>query len=200
MAADIRFSTPRADALGLATARSASGLTVSRLPNGSIFEIGHRDDQGAVMINQVLGSPVGDGIGRIVLRRDADAPVTTIMGGEAESRLGAAEDGFLFEGERDGIGHSVELRLDPEIAALFFRVTLENRSGTPFAFDLVLAQDIGLGGRGFLMGSEAYASQYIDHHPASHARYGPVVMCRQNLKQGARNPWLAVGGLDGAAA
>ena len=34
--------------------------------------------------------------------------------------------------------------------------------------------------RGFLMNNEAYASQYIDHYIAGHARCGPVVMSRQN--------------------
>ncbi|WP_152971057.1 hypothetical protein, partial [Rhizobium ecuadorense] len=62
-------------------------------------------------------------------------------------------------------------------------------------------QDVGLGDRGFLMNSEAYASQYVDHHIADHETFGPVVMNRQNLKQsGARNPWLVQGCRDGAAA
>ena len=65
--------------------------------------------------------------------------------------------------------------------------------------DAILIQDIGLGDRGFLMNNEAYASQYIDHHIARHPRYGPVVMSRQNLPQGGRNPWVVHGCLDGAS-
>ena len=65
--------------------------------------------------------------------------------------------------------------------------------------DAILVQDIGLGDRGFLMNNEAYASQYIDHHIARHPRYGPVVMSRQNLPQGGRNPWVVHGCLDGAS-
>src|SRR5262249_10881249 len=62
----------------------------------------------------------------------------------------------------------------------------------------VLVQDIGLGGRGFLMNNEAYVSQYIDHHIADHARCGPVIMSRQNQAQGGRYPWMVHGCLDGA--
>ena len=65
--------------------------------------------------------------------------------------------------------------------------------------DAILIQDVGLGDRGFLMNNEAYASQYIDHNIARHPRYGPVVMSRQNLAQGGRNPWVVHGCLDGAS-
>ena len=66
--------------------------------------------------------------------------------------------------------------------------------------DAILVQDLGLGGRGFVMSNEAFASQYIDHHIARHVRCGPVVMSRQNLAQGAAHPWVAHGCLEGAVA
>src|SRR5207244_2185355 len=59
---------------------------------------------------------------------------------------------------------------------------------------------LGLGGRGFLMNNEAYASQYIDHHIAADPRLGPVVMSRQNQAQNGKYPWLALGCLAGTAA
>ncbi|MCX5512657.1 cellobiose phosphorylase [Kaistia algarum] len=192
------FTTPRDGQLGLATATSPSGLYISRLPNGSIFEIGHRGADGAVMINQVLGSPVHGGIGRLLLRTGGSSPlVAEIVGPAARCRIGAAENGFVFEGETEGIRHRAELVLDPEQAAFFWRVEIENGGDSALPFDLVLIQDLGLGGRGFLMGSEAYASQYIDHAPMQHPRFGAIVMSRQNLKQGSRNPWIAIGCLDG---
>ncbi len=65
--------------------------------------------------------------------------------------------------------------------------------------DAVLIQDIGLGGRGFLMNNEAYVSQYIDHFIAPHPRCGPVVMSRQNQAQDGRHPFAMHGCLNGAA-
>src|SRR5439155_1422402 len=66
--------------------------------------------------------------------------------------------------------------------------------------DAILVQDLGLGVRAFVTNNEAYASQYIDHHIARHARCGPVVMSRQNLAQDGKHPWVVHGCLDGASA
>ena len=60
-------------------------------------------------------------------------------------------------------------------------------------------QDLGLGERGFLMGNEAYASQYLDHFVALHPRINHVLMSRQNLSQHGAHPWTAHGCLEGAA-
>ncbi|NKJ37612.1 cellobiose phosphorylase [Rhizobium sp. SG570] len=196
------FQTPRREELGLTTLTNSAGLSVSALPNGTLFSIDFADQQGGVMINQVLGSPVYGGIGRLYLRVGGAKPETAeIVGPKAAVRFGHAESGLCWSGETAGIKHTVSLRLHPSEAAWFWQVSLENTTGTTLAADLVLLQDVGLGDRGFLMNSEAYASQYIDHHIANHAVFGPVVMNRQNLKQGGkRNPWLAQGCLEGAAA
>ena len=90
------------------------------------------------------------------------------------------------------------LVLEPERPAWVWRVEIENQ-GAARAIDAIFIQDIGLGPRGFLMNNEAYASQYIDHFIAAHARCGPVVMSRQNLAQDGRHPFAMHGCLDGAA-
>ena len=63
----------------------------------------------------------------------------------------------------------------------------------------MLVQDLGLGEPGFLMGNEAYASQYLDHAIVRHPRAGDVVMSRQNLAQGGTHPWAAHGCLERSA-
>ncbi|MBB5574330.1 MULTISPECIES: GH36-type glycosyl hydrolase domain-containing protein [Rhizobium] len=196
------FQTPRREELGLSTLSNTAGLSVSALPNGTLFAIDFADKQGGVMINQVLGSPVYGGIGRLYLRVGGSQPeVAEIVGPKAAVRFGQDEASFCWGGETAGIRHTVRLQLHSNESAWFWQVSLENTTGDALSADLVLVQDVGLGDRGFLMNSEAYASQYIDHHIAEHSAFGPVVMNRQNLKQGGgRNPWLAQGCLDGAAA
>ncbi len=196
------FQTPRREELGLLTLGNSAGLSASALPNGTLFSIDFADQQGGVMINQVLGSPVYGGIGRLYLRVGGTRPRTAeIVGPKAAVRFGHTEGGFCWSGETAGIRHTVSLRLHPSETAWFWQVSLENSTGAAIEADVVLLQDVGLGDRGFLMNSEAYASQYIDHHIAGHAVFGPVIMNRQNLKQGGgRNPWLAQGCLEGAAA
>ncbi|MCX5493867.1 cellobiose phosphorylase [Kaistia dalseonensis] len=193
--------TPREDDLGLRTISNAAGLTVSLLPNGAILSIEHRSASGRMMINQIAGSPIDGGIGRIMLRVAGAPPLAVpIAGAAAKARIGVGARSIAWDGETDGIGHRVTLALHPSEPAWFWTVALVNTRAAAAACDIVFVQDVGLGPRGFLMGSEAYASQYLDHHIASHPDFGPVVMTRQNLRQGDCNPWLAQGCVDGAVA
>ena len=190
------WTTPRDDSLGLSRIENGGGLSISALPNGCIFSIEHRHEGGAILINQLLGSPIGGSVQRIYLRIEGEAPFE-IVGPGANIQFGAGPDCFIWAGESLGVSHRVALFLDPDRAAWIWRVELENH-GRARAMDAVLIQDIGLGGRGFLMNNEAYVSQYIDHFVASHARFGKVVMNRQNLAQDGRHPFAMHGCVNGA--
>ena len=194
------WTTPRDNNLGLHRIENRAGLSISVLPNGCIFAIEHRREDGTTMINQLLGSPVDGGIARLYLRIGGAAPfLIQAAGPGAKGRFGAAGDRFVWEGETSGLRHRVTLSLHPRDAAWLWCLEVTNIGEAARTIDAILIQDIGLGDRGFLMNNEAYASQYIDHHIARHPRYGPVVMSRQNLPQGGRNPWVAHGCLDGAS-
>ncbi|MGH6839345.1 MAG: cellobiose phosphorylase, partial [Methylocella sp.] len=185
------WATPRDNNLGLHGIGNRAGLSISVLPNGCIFAIEHRREDGTTMINQLLGSPIDGGIARLYLRIGGAAPISVEAAGSgANARFGAAADSFIWEGETSGLRHRVTLSLHPRDAAWLWRLEATNIGEAARTIDAILIQDIGLGDRGFLMNSEAYASQYIDHHIARHERYGPVVMSRQNLPQGGRNPWV----------
>ncbi|MGH6853331.1 MAG: cellobiose phosphorylase, partial [Methylocella sp.] len=136
----------------------------------------------------------------LYLRLGGGAPITIEAAGPgAMGQFGATGDRFVWEGETSGLRHRVTLALQPRDAAWLWRLEATNIGEAARTIDAILIQDIGLGDRGFLMSNEAYASQYIDHHIARHERYGPVVMSRQNLTQGGRNPWVVHGCLDGAS-
>jgi len=194
------WTTPRDGDLGLTNVENAAGLTMSILPNACLFAIEHRQEHGTILVNQVLGSPIDGCIARLVLRVGGTEPIGfEIVGPHALIRFGAAADRCIWEGETRGLRHRVTLSLHPHDTAWMWRVDVENATSNDLPIDAILVQDIGLGERGFLMGNEAYASQYIDHHIARHERYGPVVMNRQNLAQAGRHPWVAHGCLDGAS-
>ncbi len=189
-----RFSTPRDDGLGLVRIENAAGLAVDVLPNGNLFAISHREKRGTIMINQVLGAPTAAGIGRILLRtRRRGAFVAPIVGG-GDCRFRPRRNRLRLAGSERPLFHRVTLALDADSAVWFWRVEITNRGDAAVPFDLLAVQDVGLGGRGFLMGSEAYASQYLDHHVETHAAFGPVVMSRQGIRPG-RPPSLAGAGL-----
>lgn len=191
------FETPREADLGLRRIENAAGLCISVLPNGCLFAIEHVLANGRTLINQIQGSSLGSGIGRLFLRVGTER-VATLVGPEARGRFAAADDRFVWDGTGDGLDTRVTLWLHPTLGFWLWQVEATNTGHTPFTCDATLVQDVGLGSRGFVMSNEAYASQYIDHHIAT-GPCGPVVMSRQNLAQGGAFPWVAHGCLDGAA-
>ena len=193
-------TTPRDDDLGLTRIANRTGLSISLLPNGAIFAIEHARASQKIVINQVLGSPVAGSMGRLYLRIGGEVPdALPLIGAEARCRIGAAADRFIWAGDRHGARHKVTLWLTPDLDAWFWRVEVLNRGDRELPCDAVLIQDLGLGERNFLMGNEAYASQYLDHFVADHGALGPVLMSRQNLSQDGGNPWAAHGCLEGTA-
>lgn len=187
---DRSFQMPRRDELGLFTISNGSGLSISALPNGPLFAIEYADDKGSVQVNQIQGSPLAGGVGRLYLRIGGAAPeVVELVGPRANGSFGHDATSLSWSGKTGDIGYNVRLELHPSETAWFWRASIRHLKDGTLPVDLVLIQDVGLGDRGFLMNSEAYASQYVDHHIADHETFGPVVMNRQNLKQsGARNP------------
>jgi len=193
------WKTPRDVDLGLQRIGNRAGLSISVLPNGCVFAIEHSGLDGATIINQLLGSPVDGAIARIYMRLEGEAPLPLQAAGpSANVRFGAIVDRFVWEGETRDIRHRLTLSLHPRDTAWLWNLEVTNTGDAARSLDAILIQDIGLGERGFLMNNEAYASQYIDHYVARHPVCGPVVMSRQNLAQGGRNPWVAHGCLDGA--
>ncbi len=197
-----KLQMPRRDDLGLLTIANGSGLSISALPNGTLFSIDYGDSLGSVQINQIQGSPLAGSVGRLYLRVGGKTPmVAEIVGPRAQGKFGHGEAGLSWSGDVAAIHYEVSLVLAASETTWFWHVTLTHSGAEKLPADLVLVQDIGLGDRGFLMNSEAYASQYVDHHIAEHSVFGPVVFNRQNLKQGGgRNPWLAQGCLQGVSA
>jgi cellobiose phosphorylase len=194
------WTTPRDADLGLLALESPSGLVARVLPNGCLFALEHVEGERRIMLNQVLGSPLGGSIGRIVLRRHGPAPAMAVLVGPGvRGELGADAHRIVWTGRDLGIGWTVTLALAPDRPAWLWRVTLERHEPGAATVDVLMAQDLGLGHRGFLMSNEAFASQYIDHHIEQHPTFGPVVMSRQALAQDGRYPWVALACLEGAA-
>ena len=154
-----------------------------------VFAIEHRSHNSAILINQVLASPIDGGIGRILLRTGGARPNNIeAVGPHANVRLGVADNRVDWEGVTSGIRHRVTLSLLADKTAWIWCVEATNAGEVAVPIDAILVQDLGLGARVFVTNNEAYASQYIDHHIARHARCGPIVMRRQNLAQDGTQP------------
>jgi 1,2-beta-oligoglucan phosphorylase len=193
-------TTPRRDELDLVTIVNRTGLSVSLLPTGAVFAIEHERDGRRILVNQVLGSPVAGGMGQMFIRvGDAQASLVAVAGAQAQGRIGHADDRFVWEGTGAGLHWRTILWLHASSNVWLWRVEVVNRRDVETACDAIFIQDLGLGEQGFLMGNEAYASQYLDHFIAHHPRLNSVLMTRQNLAQGEAHPWISHGCLEGAA-
>ncbi|MFT3973244.1 MAG: hypothetical protein QM699_07290 [Amaricoccus sp.] len=202
MAAIRTFETPRESGLGLRRIESPSGVAAALLPNGCLFALEHRGASTRTLVSQIEGSGLDGGIGRLFLRvgpGGAGAEVVEVVGPGARVEIAAGDDRFVWRGETAGLRHRVTLWLHPARAVWLWRVEVSNARAEAATCDATLLQDLGIGGRGFVLSNEAYASQYIDHHPTRHPACGWVVMSRQNLAQGGAHPWVAHGCREGAA-
>lgn len=194
-----RMKTPRREDLGLVHIANRSGVAINFLPSGAVFSIEHLRPGGAVMVNQLLASPIAGEMSGLYLRIDGRAGLVPITGARSRGQFGVADDRAVWEGANNGLRHRVTLWLHPEEDIWFWRVEATNAGDVAISCDCVFTQDLGLGSPGFVMNNEAYASQYIDHFAAESAPRGFVVMSRQNLSQHGAHPWIAHGCIEGAA-
>ncbi len=193
------FTTPRESDVGLRRIANGSGLSAAVLPNGTIFGVEHADGDKRIQVNQVLGSPLQGGIGRMLLRIGGARPRNVeLVGPTAGGEVGVGDDRIVWSGGATaGIRTRVTLWLAPADNVWLWRVAVTSETALPC--DVLLVQDIGLGERGFLMNNEAFGSQYTDHHVEQDDALGAVLMSRQNLAMhGSRHPWAMHGCLDGA--
>ncbi|HEY3334316.1 MAG TPA: hypothetical protein VGK16_03690 [Candidatus Limnocylindrales bacterium] len=179
--------------------RNTSGLSIELLENGSVFAIRH----GETLVNQVLGSPEGGGLGNVYLRRRTRSGVehVPIVGPSSTSRFSAAAggNGARWSGSFDGLDYSCTLRLAPADPTWFWTIEVRNATGRRLAVDGVLAQDLGLAHESAVRSSEAYTSQYIDHTVLYDEALGWLLCSRQNVPQAGATPWVMHGCLTGAA-
>ncbi|CAN5138338.1 hypothetical protein BH24CHL7_BH24CHL7_00050 [soil metagenome] len=180
-----------------AKVENEAGISIELLTNGSVHAIRHGD----VLINQVLGSPLEGGIGNLYLRRLRREGISSfpVLGPASLSRFRASDDGAAWEGSIDGLDYSCALRLDPTEPTWFWTVRLTNGGRRRRAFDVVLAQDLGIANEAAVRSSELYTSQYIDHTVLEDQDLGYLICSRQNLPQAEKFPWIMHGCLEGAA-
>ena len=62
------FRLPLEHELGQHRITNSSGVEIGVLPNGCVFAIEHALGEERTLLNQVFGSPLGSGIGRLLLR------------------------------------------------------------------------------------------------------------------------------------
>lgn len=133
------FPMPRREQLGLVTINNGSGLSISALPNGTLFAIEYADALGSVQINQIQGSPLVGGIGRLYLRVGGAKPdVVEIVGPRANGSFGHDATTLSWSGKTGHLSYNVRLELHPVETAWFWRVSVQHLKDGTLPVDLVL--------------------------------------------------------------
>jgi cellobiose phosphorylase len=171
---------------------SPSGLSVQMNANGSVRRMDHRD----IILNLFLGNAVEGGPANLYLRRHgAQLEAVPLLGPGSPATLRRDERGLTASGVWRDIRVSVSLILAQSAPAWFWHVALENAGERAEVLDLIYTQDLALAHYGLVRLNEYYVSQYVDHTPLTHPRWGVVLASRQNLSMGGRNPWCVIGAL-----
>ncbi|MFZ4396851.1 MAG: GH36-type glycosyl hydrolase domain-containing protein [Kiritimatiellia bacterium] len=175
-----------------------SGLRIQLRPDGEIFALRH----GATLLNQIIPTPAECGMRRLVLRaRNTDPFHIVNLTGPASVLSQITARQVCWAGHTTDWEHTVLLTLHPAHAGWTWQVRIRNQAPQARTFDLLHGQDLGLADEAGVRGNEAYLSQYIDHFPVPHPRWGTVLLARQNMPQAANaHPWLAQGCLTGSVA
>ena len=178
---------------------SVSGLRAQLLPSGALFALRHRE----TLINQFLPGPAEDGLFRLLVRwfdaTGTPAGWSPLIGPGLEFGTDGRSAHWRTLSPAS-LDCTTTLTLHPEKSAWAWRVQICNAGPAPRQLDVLHAQDLGLADTGAVRNNEAYVSQYLDLLPIHDARFGPVILVRQNQAMaGGRRPWLALACAEGAA-
>ncbi|ACB77493.1 GH36-type glycosyl hydrolase domain-containing protein [Opitutus terrae] len=208
-----RFATAAASGFGLVELRTHSPLIAQVLPSGALFAFRHD----TLLLNQLLPGPAEDGLARLLLRWRAAGDETGSARSDGAARQPACwapliGSGVSFARLDDttavwqteplpGLACETRLTLHPSLPAWAWRIRLRNQTPHALRLDALHAQDLGLADEAAVRNNEAYTSQYIDLLPIADEQLGWVVLARQNQPaSGGRQPWLALGCLQGGSA
>ncbi|MHC1707839.1 MAG: hypothetical protein AB9842_09990 [Bacteroidales bacterium] len=176
--------------------KNSGGLVVNLLENGLIESM----ESGPVRIGLNPVTSYSKSGPNIYLRtRGRHNEFTALLGPESNSVFIESVDGFVAKGSWKDLEYTCTLQLSEESSSWQWQVELLNSSGSTLEIDLVCVQDVGLKQASGGLMNEYYVSQYIERHILTDDLYGPVICCRQNMKEAGGHPWMMLACKNGAA-
>ena len=176
---------------------NAHGLSFTFLDNGSISCI----DMDPIRISLKPASLFSYAGSNIYLRKyKPSISSLPLLGPTSNSSFTINNNQFIAKGEWDGIGYECRLRISGKSCTWQWNIALTNHSKEPVELDLILVQDVGLKSITSGLINEYYVSQYLERRIFDDPIKGPVICCRQNMKEPTGHPWLMIACDNGAVA
>ena len=167
--------------------KNSPGLCFGFLGNGSLKSI----EAGQVRISLKTATPFSGPGSNLYLRKKAEPfEYTALLGQESNSRFVVAVDRFTARGSWSGLDYTCILKLSEKSLSWQWIIDITNRSDDTVELDMVYVQDAGLKTVTDGLINEYYVSQYLERRILEDKDHGPVICCRQNMKESGGNPWL----------
>ncbi|MDD2550390.1 MAG: hypothetical protein PHD00_09895, partial [Bacteroidales bacterium] len=175
--------------------QNSIGLSISFLNSGLIRSI----EVDPIRISAKVASVFSKFGANIYLRKKSSTiDFTALTGPQSNSKFTLKGDKYLAKGEWSGLQYTCSLNLSPTSFSWQWSIEITNKSDEEVELDLIYVQDVGLKTLSNDLVNEYYISQYIERLILNHNSYGPVVVCRQNLKESNAHPCLIIACHNGA--
>jgi len=174
--------------------RTGTSPVFEFLPDGSLHAV--RADN--ILLNLVLGCPVGGSLHRIALAvASEDGRRAVILAGPGGGTFSADQNAASWEVKNDALA-AVAIQ-QPVEGGWNVEVRVTNLSGRKISVQAVHGLDLSLTTQFAARLNESYASQYIDHRDLADPVFGRAVASRQNLAVDGKYPWLIQTWIEGTA-
>lgn len=172
------------------------GLSFHFSENGTVSEIRHNN----LRINMRKSDLHNQPGTFFYLRWPGSKQTADLLGPNMLERFSAGDNSFTAHGQAFGLNFTLTLLPDANSLMWKWQADLVNQSSTEQTVELFCMQDVALKQAIATTMNEYYASQYLERLVMLHPHYGKVACCRQNMKEGGKNPWLIMACSEGANA
>jgi len=172
-----------------------TGLNVEFLENGAVKCI----KAGSIRISMREATPFSEPGVNVFLRKLTDTiEYIPLTGPDSSGGYRLSDMEFVTKGNWKGVEYLCALQLSEKSQSWQWKIRITNNTGKEARFDLICVQDLGLKSADSGVVNEYYVSQYIERLILDDEKLGPVICCRQNMKENSGHPWIMMACKGGA--
>jgi len=173
--------------------RTGTAPVFEFLPNGTLHAVRANN----ILLNLILGCPVGGSLHRIALSvfdGTTHRPIL-LAGPGSEAKFSADATSACWD--LDSASLKARATLQPFEGGWSVEISLTNSGFKPLSIEAVHGLDLSLTTQFAARLNESYASQYIDHRDLPDETLLRAVASRQNLPVDGKYPWLIQSWVEG---
>ncbi|MDD5695921.1 MAG: amylo-alpha-1,6-glucosidase [Bacteroidales bacterium] len=175
--------------------RNSPGLFIEFLENGAIKSI----EASPIRISLKPATLFSSHGANLFLRKRSQAiEYKSLTGPLSNSRFVVHDNAYYAQGSWNNIDYQVVMQFSDKSLSWQYSVEISNHSDDTVELDLICVQDVGLKQATDGLINEYYVSQYLERRILEDDRFGPVVCCRQNMRESTGHPWLMAVCMNGA--